>query len=113
LLAKNYRANPAEIILAREEGKLISGPLFSLLVFDLDDQRLPCFAFIVSTKIDKRAAKRNRIKRLLRVAVRQQLPRIKKGQIILFLARKNLLGRDLETVEREVGRMLRRGRLME
>lgn len=105
MLPKIHRANPAEIILTREEGKLTSGSLFGLLVLDLKDKR-PCrFAFIVSTKIDKRATQRNRIKRLLRQAVHQIVDQTGQGKVIVFLARKNLLGKNFLQVKKEVVKM--------
>jgi len=113
LLSKQYRANPAEIILAREEGKLISGPLFSLLIFDLGDRVPSRFAFIVSTKINKRATKRNRVKRLLRQVINLLVPKIKEGRIVLFLAKKKLLGKNLEMIGKEVERMLRKSEVIE
>ena len=43
--------------------------------------------FIVSTRVDKRATARNLIKRRMRGAVRELLPRIKAGQQVLVVAR--------------------------
>ncbi|HUW21198.1 MAG TPA: ribonuclease P protein component [Candidatus Bathyarchaeia archaeon] len=105
MLSKQYRANPAEIVLAREEGKLFPGPLFSLLIFNLNDNRFSCFAFIVSSKIAKKAVKRNRLKRTLRDIVFNLLSETKKGKIILFLAKKKILDRDIKTLGKEVREM--------
>jgi ribonuclease P protein component len=112
LLPKINRANPAEITLVREEGKLISGSLFGLLVKNLTEQKPSRFAFIVSTKISKKAVLRNRIKRQLRTALRQLLSQIKKGQILLILAKKNLLERSQAEVSREVAEMLAKARVL-
>ena len=46
------------------------------------------FGFIVSTKIDKRATVRNRIKRILREKVRNLLPQLQSGKDIIIVARK-------------------------
>ena len=45
------------------------------------------FGFIVSTKIDKRATVRNRIKRILREKVRNLLPELQPGKDIIIVAR--------------------------
>ncbi len=57
------------------------------------------FAFIVSTKIDKRATRRNRIRRLLSESVRHQLPKIVPGLDCVFVVRKNFS--DLQQTEVE------------
>lgn len=112
MLAKQNRANPAEVLLAREKGKLIPGFLFGLLVFNLEDQRPSRFAFIVSTKIDKRAVRRNQIRRNLKAALKEDLPIIKNGWLVLFLAKKKLLNQDLEIIKKEVKRIIRKAGLI-
>ena len=42
------------------------------------------FAFIVSASVDKRATKRNRIKRVMREAVRGLLPRVGHYDVVLL-----------------------------
>lgn len=106
MLPKVNRASPAEITLVREDGHLFFGRLFGLLVLDLADGKLSRFAFIVSTKVDKRAVKRSQAKRRLRQAVNQLLPKIKKSQIVLVLAKKNILGSDLAMIQKEMEKIL-------
>ncbi len=50
-------------------------------------QTHPRFAVIVSAKVDKRAAKRNRMKRLIREAIQQLLPFIKEQTSGVFVVR--------------------------
>ncbi len=59
------------------------------------------FSFIVSTKIDKRATRRNRIRRLLSESVRHQLPNIK-GLDCVFVVRKNFSDAKQAEVEKMV-----------
>jgi len=47
------------------------------------------FGFIISNKIDKRATRRNSLKRRLRSIAREILPQIKKGNSIIVLVREN------------------------
>lgn len=48
------------------------------------------FAVIVSTKVDKRATKRNRMKRLVREATQLLLPSIREGVSGVFVVRSQL-----------------------
>lgn len=48
------------------------------------------FAVIVSTKIEKRATQRNRMKRLVHEALRDLLPHMKKGLYAIVLIRSRL-----------------------
>ena len=53
-----------------------------------DDNKNSRFAFIVSTKIDKRATARNRMRRVMSESVRHLLPQIS-GTDGIFIAKKN------------------------
>jgi ribonuclease P protein component len=64
------------------------------------------FGFVISTKIDKRAAVRNRIKRLLREAIRQRLEKIPAGFDFVFVVRPKIVGKNYEEVSAEVDRVL-------
>jgi ribonuclease P protein component len=57
------------------------------------------FAFIVSTKIDKRATVRNRIKRLMSEAVRLSMDSIKPGIDCVVIARRELVGLSMAEVQ--------------
>lgn len=68
------------------------------------------FAFSVSRRVGK-AIVRNRIKRLLREAVRHRLPLICGGWDVLVIARQPARTADLEQIERAVGSLLERSGL--
>ena len=63
------------------------------------------FGFIISTKIHKRAVKRNRAKRLLSEAIFALSPKIKPGFDVVFLAKKKIVEANLEEVKIEVKRL--------
>ncbi len=65
------------------------------------------FAFIVSTKISKKAVERNRVKRKLRETVRQLLDRIDSGFDVLFLAKKNLLEKTDKEIKEETEKLFK------
>ncbi|MBT4349609.1 ribonuclease P protein component [bacterium] len=58
-------------------------------------------AFVVSTKVDKKAVARNRIKRQMREAIKDLLPDIKDGYSILVIARKKALELDFATITKQ------------
>jgi len=104
-LAKKYRLKKRKDFEAvKKKGKLISGPLFSLLVLK-EKSTESKFAFIVSKKIDKRAVVRNKIRRRLAEAVRQILPKISANLKVVFLAKPNLKEAKFEDIIRELKKM--------
>ncbi|HUT22493.1 MAG TPA: ribonuclease P protein component [Candidatus Bipolaricaulota bacterium] len=70
------------------------------------------FAFVISTKVDKRATKRNLIKRRLREIVRARLPRISGGYDVLIIAQKGIADADFARLERDVDQIFRKLRLI-
>jgi len=66
------------------------------------------FAFIVSIKIDKRATRRNRIRRLLRESVRHQLGQIPPGVDCIITARRDISGLSQSEVEKTVIALFKR-----
>jgi ribonuclease P protein component len=62
----------------------------------------PRFAFIVSTKVDKRATRRNRMKRLLSESVAHLIPRIIGSSDYIFIAKKDVS----ETTQAEIEAMI-------
>jgi len=65
----------------------------------------PRFGFIVSKKIDKRAVKRNRLKRLFKTAVAKNLDKFKNIDY-LFLVKKSALGKSLNKIENEIKKIV-------
>ena len=66
----------------------------------------PRFSVIVSTKIDKRAVVRNRMKRLVREAVWHILPSMKQGLDGVFIVRKKLPDNEID-VEKQMQKLLK------
>lgn len=70
------------------------------------------FAFVVSTKIDKRATARNRIKSLLRESIHHQLDTIPAGWDMAFFVRKNISALTQTEVESAAISLLRQARIL-
>jgi len=64
-------------------------------------------AFIVSTKISKKATKRNRLKRKLREIIRQEAQKIKKGYDFIVLTKKEALEQEYKELEKELKGLLK------
>lgn len=74
------------------------------LMLKLVENKLPLsrFGFIVSTKFNKRATARNRAKRLMREAVRLNLPQIKPGFDFIFSMKGGAGELQYPDMEREI-----------
>lgn len=114
MLPKQYRLSRIELNRVKKKGTLIQGNLFSLLVSRQQEAKQASqFGFIISTKIHKRAIKRNRVKRLLNEAIYSLLPKIKPGFETVFLAKKRIIDAGLEEIGVEVERLFIKARMME
>ncbi|MBF2098762.1 MAG: ribonuclease P protein component [Gloeomargaritaceae cyanobacterium C42_A2020_066] len=76
------RERPAFLRLYRA-GKRQRGPTLTLRVYPHGGDASQ-FGIVVSQKVSKRAVVRNRLKRLIRVAIRQLLPHVARGWQVLI-----------------------------
>ena len=70
--------------------------------------------FSVALKIDKRAVVRNRLKRQLREVVRLLIKnqRLEGGYYVLLVAKKEVIGADYESMQKEVEELLYAARIL-
>ncbi|MFQ6015676.1 MAG: ribonuclease P protein component [Anaerolineae bacterium] len=94
----------------RKEGRSYADHLLVLCALpnSLDHSR---FGFAVGKRVGK-AVVRNRIKRLVREAVRLQQPHIAPGWDLVFIARARSHDVSFSQIQETVGRLLRRARLI-
>ena len=104
------RAN-ADIERLRREGRSLAHPLLVLLMLP-NDREISRFGFAVGRRIGK-AARRNRVKRLMREAVRHRLARqeVATGWDILLIARRPIVDASFQQVDEAIGLLLRRAEL--
>lgn len=90
----------------REKGKLYQSDNFGVSVLFRKDKKPPRFGFVVSTKVSKRATQRNRIKRALSEAVRQNVTRMKSGYDVIFLPKKSIETMSIENIMAETKKFI-------
>lgn len=89
------------------KGRSVFGPYATMRIRKIDNGKEEAkIAFIISTKIFKRAVKRNRAKRRFRTAVHQVLESFPKGYHIIFILKPNTLDAPMDQMREEVSRML-------
>lgn len=111
LSQKNRLRKTAEIERVFKEGRGSGEDFLSLksAESDLEPSR---FAFIVSKKTAPKASSRNKIKRRLREAVKEAIPRIKAGFDIIIIARKGAETKDFQEIKQAVDKILKKSNLL-
>ena len=71
------------------------------------------FAFIVSQKVSKKAALRNKIRRKLRELVKVKIKKIKKGRDLILVAVPGLEEKDFWEIEETVNKLLKKAKCLE
>lgn len=109
MLKKEYRIRKQRDFdrIFGKEGAFFAQGFLSLKVVanGLEQSR---FGFIVSNKISKSAVRRNRIKRLMREAVRLRWDNIKPGLDVVMMARTDISAKNFEDVDKAVENLLKR-----
>lgn len=114
LLVENRLTSKHNFERVKKLGIVLTSPGFVLSYVERSKQESalgPRFGFVVSTHLDKRATKRNRVKRLLRESVRLFL-KLNKGKLkgasldIVFVLRKRILDQSYEEISHLVNTFL-------
>ncbi len=95
----------------KEKGEKFQSNLFGLLVYPTGKEQSR-FGFVISTKLSKKAVRRNRAKRLLREQIKRLLSFIRPGFDIVFLGKKPLIEANLSKIEKETNRLFKKARLL-
>jgi ribonuclease P protein component len=102
-----------ELKRVQKSGKLFQGRLFTLLLAKGDDRKPARFGFIISSKIHKKAVRRNRVRRLLAESIKDLLPTIRDGFDGVFLVKKGIVGKELSEVKNEVRQVFFNAKLLD
>lgn len=94
--------------LGAQEKKWDSSFVSQLFVLKVSENNLPYsrFGIVVSKRIDKRAVVRNSLKRKIRSCLEENLKKIKPGYNLLFVLKKELLGKTQKEINQGVVREL-------
>lgn len=114
MLAKKHRLTGRDLLEeVKSKGTLYQSNSFGVIVLKQKEMGPSRFAFIVSTKISKRAVDRNRITRRLRKAARENLEKILKGNDVLFLAKRKIMDRSGLEITKEAELLFKEAGLIE
>lgn len=111
MLPKPNRLPSPEIRTVMRRGKRIANASMQF-VFLPNRGNAPRFAFIVSTSIDKRATKRNRIKRVMRESVHRVFGKLHKSVDGILIARSKKLVTDEAQISKSLHELLTRAQLL-
>lgn len=106
-----------------KEGQFAGADIVTMKYWKIDITRFPNrayktddlrIAFTVSTKVNKSAVKRNKLKRQMREVMRLLLQKnnIQPGFLIVFMAKKEMFDQSYEKIEQSVMYLLKRARLL-
>jgi len=90
----------------------ISSRLF-LLRFKRNFLNISRFGIVVSKDVSKKSVERNRIKRLLRRCVKENLPKIKEGIDFLIIAKREIIKESFDQIVSEFYKTLKKENLVE
>ncbi len=76
-------AKEADIIRVLRKGRKFFDPFFTVRMFFPVAASVPRFAIVISTKVSKRATRRNRIRRVLRELLREHLQNTRPGDYVI------------------------------
>lgn len=105
MLPTRYRLPALGIARVMKSGRSYRSPLF-LVRWAPNDAPVSQFAFVVSTKVDKRAVYRNTVKRALRDAVRPLLSGMRSGfavVIVSYSSKVEDLDNEIATAFQKIG----------
>ena len=113
MLPKTYRLPlKTELNRLKKDGQILQGKFFGLLLSpDNLNNEISRFAVIVSNKIDKRAVKRNKIRRLINEALKSLWPKIKIGVEGVFLVKKTATKATFEEIKNEIEELFKKAKL--
>lgn len=111
MLPKGYRLTRSrDFSRVRRFGRSAHSPLAALYVLPTRTSEVRV-GFSVSKRVGG-AVVRNRVKRLMREAVRHQLPALRRGQDLVFIARPSAAGAGYAEIAETVSHLLQKSRAL-
>lgn len=95
----------------KKKGMMFQGKHTGLLTADRQDNQPTRFATIIGKKIEKRATKRNKIKRRIQATILSEIKNIKPGYDCLILVKKSAIKAKHQELQESVIKTLEKAKL--
>jgi len=92
----------------RRRGRSLGSPFFSLFVLRGSPEEPSRFGFVISSRLDKRAVRRNRIRRIFQDEVRKLLDQVRPGFSAAFWLRRAGMEASPPDIRQAIGRALQK-----
>ena len=112
MLKKEFRLRKQKDFENAFSGRICFSEKFLLLKAVKNDLDISRFGFVVSKRVSNKAAKRNRIKRLLRESIRLSQKSIKPGFDLVFVSRSAIADRNFQEICLCVEKLLKKSGLL-
>jgi len=112
MLAKKHRINKKIFEEIFRKGKIFSTEYLYVKTLPVSEKH-SIFAFVVSSKVVKKAVERNKIKRRARHIVKKILPRVKNGLGIIIFFKKKIGGMTFADIEKEIMAVFKKAKILE
>mgnify|MGYP000610231213 CR=1 FL=1 len=111
MLPKKYRLKGEKVEEVLKTGWRFKGNILNLYTKKKKTQGPSQIGIVVPQKVASKPTKRNRLKRQIREAVRKRLQEIRDNFQLLFMARKEIIGKTFKDIEKEIENLLQKARL--
>lgn len=111
MLARKHRINKELFTEIIKAGKSVSSDDLSLKIRPIPAD-CSAFAFVVSSRVAKKAVERNKLKRRVRHIIRKVLPEIKRGLGIIIFFKKGSEKLSFQELEKEILRIFKKGGIL-
>ena len=97
---------------AKEKGKTVREKHLAVNSFKRKDDKVSKYGFVISKKVSNLATQRNRIRRAMSEAARQNIAFVKPGYDIVFLAKSSVAKCSTDEIMAEVYKLLKVAKLL-
>lgn len=112
MLAKKHRINKKLFEEIFKKGKIFSSDYLYIKTLPIPEKH-STFAFVVSSKVAKKAVERNKLKRRARHIVWKMMPEIKKGLSIIIFFKKGVEKMNFSELEKEIKTIFKKAKILE
>ncbi len=95
-----------------KRGQTIIGRFFIIKIIYKKESKKSRFAFVFPIKLEKSACKRNKVKRIFREVVRQNICNIKEAIDVIFIIKKEAKNKKYCDIKKEIEIIFRENKLL-